>query len=114
MTEIKVGLGTCGISAGGYGVYDALKAVKKEKNLEVDLKETGCMGMGYREVLVEVSDDKGSWLYANVDEKGVRKIGEEHLKNGKPVEPSQSISFSSSHNSSADAFMVLLPFVLAL
>jgi len=86
MTEIKVGLGTCGISAGGYGVYDALKAVKEEKKLEFDLKETGCMGMCYREVLVEVNDDSGKWLYANVNEKGARKIVEEHLEGGRPVE----------------------------
>jgi len=86
MTEIKVGLGTCGISAGGYGVYDELKAVKENKNLEFDLKETGCMGMCYREVLVEVNDEKGSWLYANVDKKGVQKIVEDHIIGGNPVD----------------------------
>ncbi|MEN8222292.1 MAG: NADH-quinone oxidoreductase subunit NuoF [Acidobacteriota bacterium] len=85
MIEIKVGLGTCGISAGGYGVFDELKAAKEDKKLEFDLKETGCMGMCYREVLVEVNDEKGSWLYANVDNKGVHKIVEDHIVNGNPV-----------------------------
>ncbi len=86
MTEIKVGLGTCGISAGGYGIYDELKAAKEDKKLEFDLKETGCMGMCYREVLVEVNDEEGSWLYANVDKKGVQKIVEDHIIGGNPVD----------------------------
>ena len=54
MKEIRVGLGTCGYSAGGEAVYRALEKEIKEKNLDVKLKETGCMGMCYEEVLVEV------------------------------------------------------------
>ncbi len=85
MTEIKVGLGTCGISAGGYSVYEELKNEINNRGLKIDLKETGCMGMCYREVLVEVIDDSGSFLYGDVDKKKAKQIIEEHIGKNKPV-----------------------------
>jgi len=86
MVEVKVGLGTCGISAGGYTVFDELKIEKDKNNIDFELKETGCMGMCYREVLVEINDDNGKWLYAEVDKIKVKKIVEDHLISGKPIE----------------------------
>ena len=86
MVEVKVGLGTCGISAGGYSVFDELKIEKDKKNIDFELKETGCMGMCYREVLVEINDDNGKWIYADVDKAKVKKIVEDQLVSGKPVE----------------------------
>ncbi len=86
MVEVKVGLGTCGISAGGYTVFDELKIEKDKNNIDFELKETGCMGMCYREVLVEINDDNGKWLYAEVDKAKVKKIVEDHLISGKPIE----------------------------
>ncbi len=86
MVEVKVGLGTCGISAGGYTVFDELKIEKDKNNIDFELKETGCMGMCYREVLVEINDEKGKWLYAEVDKARVKKIVEDHLISGKPIE----------------------------
>jgi len=39
------------------------------KNLHLDVKvtETGCMGMCYDEVLVEVVEDAKKYLYAKID-----------------------------------------------
>lgn len=85
MKEIKVGLATCGIAAGGMLVYDELKKEIKNNNIEVELKKTGCMGMCYREVLVEVVDDSDSCLYANVTPDKVKRIVYEHIINKKPV-----------------------------
>lgn len=85
MKEIKVGLATCGIAAGGMLVYDELKKEIKNNNIEVELKKTGCMGMCYREVLVEVKDDSDSYLYANVTPDKVKQIVYEHIINKKPV-----------------------------
>ena len=63
--EIKVGLGTCGISAGGSAVYEELeKELKNNQLVDVVLKETGCMGMCYEEVLVEVINNGDKTLYA--------------------------------------------------
>jgi NADH-quinone oxidoreductase subunit F len=86
MKQIKVGLGTCGISAGGLPVYDALKQQVKQKGLEVEVKETGCMGMCYDEVLVEIVDNGTSHLYAGVTPERVERIIDEHIIDNRPVE----------------------------
>ncbi len=84
--EIKVGLGTCGISAGGDLVYKALKKSLREKKLDIPVKETGCMGMCYEEVLVEVVNEKESFLYAKVTADKVNRIVDQHILNNQPVE----------------------------
>lgn len=84
--EIKVGLGTCGIAAGGELVYKALKKTLREKNLEIPVKETGCMGMCFEEVLVEVVNEKESFLYAKVTPDKVERIVDQHILNKRPVE----------------------------
>jgi len=83
--EIKVGLGTCGISAGGKAVFAALKQGIAERNLDVTLKETGCMGMCYEEVLVEVTDPTGNWLYAKVTPEKVSGILDQHIVGKQPI-----------------------------
>lgn len=85
MKEIKVGVATCGIAAGGMLVYDELKKEIKNNNIDVKLKKTGCMGMCYKEVLVEVIDDSDSYLYENITTDKVKRIITEHIINNKPV-----------------------------
>jgi len=87
MTTITVGTGTCGISAGADAVLDALRSGLEEGGLQdVALEETGCMGMCYREVLVEVKDDAGAFLYGEVTPARVTRILEDHVKGGKPID----------------------------
>ena len=85
MKKVKVGLGTCGISAGGELVFNKLKEEIKTNNLEIEVNETGCMGMCYEEALVEVVDDNDSFLYSNVTVDKVGRIVNEHLIKNKPV-----------------------------
>lgn len=85
MKHIKVGLGTCGISAGGDTIYQELKKEIKNNNLNVDIKETGCIGMCYDEVLVEVADETDTYLYHKVTVEKVKKIISEHIINNNPV-----------------------------
>lgn len=85
MKEIKVGLGTCGISAGGAAVYSTLQD-RLENIGDVVLKETGCMGMCYEEVLVEVIDSAGSWLYSKVTPERAAEIVDKHVKGDTPVD----------------------------
>ena len=60
---VKVGLATCGVAAGGREVYDALSTKLGGKGLNVELKQTGCMGMCYNEVQVEVSPPQGESVF---------------------------------------------------
>jgi NADH-quinone oxidoreductase subunit F len=83
---VRVGLASCGIAAGGRKVYDAFKAQLGEAGLDVRLKQTGCLGMCYNEVLVEVvSPQNESTFYGKVTPDRVPRIVSEHLSQGKPV-----------------------------
>jgi NADH-quinone oxidoreductase subunit F len=86
MKEIKVGLATCGIAAGGETVYEEIKKELKENNLDIPVRETGCMGMCYAEVLVELVDDSESHLYSKVTPDKIKRIINEHVIENKPVE----------------------------
>jgi NADH-quinone oxidoreductase subunit F len=84
-TQVIVGLGSCGIAAGANKVYDKINSLKNADKLEFKLKKTSCVGMCYREPLVEVIDDSGSYLYGNVDDKLAVDIINEHVLNENPV-----------------------------
>ena len=84
---VRVGLASCGLAAGGQKVYDALSAQLNAHGLRnVELKRTGCMGLCYREVLVELAPPQGKRIfYKNVTPEQVQRIVEEHLIGGQPV-----------------------------
>jgi len=86
MKEIKVGLATCGIAAGGETVYEEFKKEIKENNLDIPVNETGCMGMCYAEVLVELVDENESHLYSKITPDKVKRIITEHVMENNPVE----------------------------
>jgi len=86
MKTIKVGLGTCGVSAGGEKTYEAIKHGIEKENIQVVLKETGCNGMCYREPLVEVIDEENhSFLYGDVTPEKATRIMTDHVLNNMPV-----------------------------
>jgi NADH-quinone oxidoreductase subunit F len=86
MKTVAIGLGTCGISAGGEKVYKAFQDELKERPDAFVLKETGCIGMCYREVLVEVSNGDGNpRLYGDVTPDRVGKIVEEDVLHDRPI-----------------------------
>jgi NADH-quinone oxidoreductase subunit F len=85
MKEIRVGLGTCGISAGGVQVFNRFKEELELNNLNALLKETGCMGMCYEEVLVEIVENGSHFLYGRITPERVDKIIQEHIKQNRPV-----------------------------
>ncbi len=84
--EIKVGLGTCGISAGGELIFEEIKNELEKQGANVKVKETGCMGMCYMEVLVEVSINGESYLYCKVTPDKVKKIIDMHIIHNKPID----------------------------
>ncbi len=86
MKKIKVGLGTCGISAGGELVYNKFREELDKQPSIAELCETGCNGMCYEEVLVEIEDENKSYLYSRVTVDRVGKIINEHIINNNPID----------------------------
>ncbi|HFD04981.1 MAG TPA: NADH-quinone oxidoreductase subunit F, partial [Firmicutes bacterium] len=86
--KITVGMGSCGIAAGAKPVYDKLNKLIMEKNHpEITLEETGCVGMCYKEPLVEVIDTETGQktLYGGVTPEKVEKIFTEHIENNSVI-----------------------------
>lgn len=84
--KVIVGLGSCGIAAGAKKVFDKLSVLRESQGFDFILDKTSCIGMCYREPLVEVIDENGSWLYGEIDEKKAQKIFNDHIIKGIPVE----------------------------
>jgi NADH-quinone oxidoreductase subunit F len=84
-TKVIVGLGSCGVAAGAGKVYDKILALQKAENLEFELKKTSCVGMCFREPLVEIIDDDGHYLYGEVNEDRAVEILNSHIVNHNPV-----------------------------
>lgn len=68
--RVTVGLATCGISAGGLKVYEALE----NANIGIPLQKVGCIGMCYNEPIVTVKQHGKKSIYALVTKDNVHKI----------------------------------------
>ncbi|HBT20445.1 MAG TPA: NADH-quinone oxidoreductase subunit F [Peptococcaceae bacterium] len=83
LKTIKVGLASCGIAAGASKVFDYLESnLPKEKT---KLMKTGCIGMCFKEPLVEINDETGTFIYGSVDVKKAERIVKEHILQGNPI-----------------------------
>ena len=83
--KVLVGMASCGIAAGANKVYEKIDSLKKSESLSFDLIKTGCVGMCYKEPLLEVIDESGSYLYGEVNEAKAIEIFENHIKQSEPV-----------------------------
>ena len=52
--RILIGLGTCGIAAGGRGVLAALEEKLVQEGIEADVVKVGCIGMCFNEPLLDI------------------------------------------------------------
>jgi NADH-quinone oxidoreductase subunit F len=84
-TTVTVGLGSCGIAAGAGKTYEKIKAMKESENMDFNLKKTSCIGMCYREPLVEIKDDSGTYLYGDVSEDRAIEVIEKHINQKDPI-----------------------------
>ncbi len=84
-TQVIVGLGSCGIAAGANKVYAKIEALKQAEGLDFQLKKTSCVGMCYREPLVEIVDESGSYLYGEIDDEKAIEIVDKHVNQGNPI-----------------------------
>ncbi len=83
---IIIGMGTCGLASGSRGVLSQVEEELASLKLEVPILKTGCIGMCYQEVLVDVSlPGRSRVTYAKVEPEMVSKIISNHVVKGKPV-----------------------------
>ena len=87
MQAVMVGLGSCGIAAGGLAVQRRFGELIGPEDEGVTLKETGCIGLCHREVLVEIVEDgRRRTLYGGMTPDRVDRVVVDHLRGGRPVE----------------------------
>lgn len=84
--KIRVGLGSCGIAAGGKKVMEKLHEELDIRGLGVDVEATGCVGMCFFEPLIDIIDGEQIITYGNVTPEMVGEIVESHIVNGQPIE----------------------------
>ena len=83
--KVAIGLGTCGIAAGGEKVWSAVNEYVENECLDVDIMSTGCLGMCYAEPIMEVHvPGEPRFVYGNVKPDTAVEILERHLKYGRP------------------------------
>ncbi len=82
---VTVGLGSCGIAAGAKKTFEKIQALKETENLHFELRKTSCVGMCYREPLVEITDDTGTYLYGEVDADRAIEVIEKHINQHDPI-----------------------------
>jgi len=86
ITEVLVGMGSCGIASGARAVCDLFRLAGEKLGYGFAVTETGCIGMCHREPLVElVAGDGTRTLYGGVDVALAKKIIAEHVAHGRPV-----------------------------
>lgn len=86
--KIIVGMGTCGIAAGAREVMSAiLEELGKRHLVDVQVQQTGCIGMCEKEVLVDIlRPGEPRITYGKVKPTDVPKIIADHVVNGRIIE----------------------------
>jgi (2Fe-2S) ferredoxin len=85
--RVVVGMATCGISAGARPVLQAFIEEVSKRNLNnVQVVQTGCIGMCTYEPIVEITaPDEEKVTYVFMDADKVKKVVSDHLVNGHVV-----------------------------
>ncbi len=84
--RIVVGLGTCGIAAGGNKVMAAIKNEVASRGLDVDVDFTSCIGMCFAEPAVEIGlPGQASVVYGGIYPDKVGQLIDGHVVGKKPV-----------------------------
>ncbi|SRR6056297_628107 len=78
--EIIIGMGTCGIAAGAKKILSAVTEAVEEKELDVKIIETGCIGMCEKEPLMDIKmPGMDRVTYGELEADNVKEIINKHL-----------------------------------
>lgn len=84
--RILVGAGTCGLSAGASQVIKTLKEELLKNGLaHIEVLKTGCIGMCFCEVLIEIDDNGQKRLYGNVTPERACTIIKKDIIDSEPI-----------------------------
>ena len=73
--KLVIGKGSCGIAAGADKVSDSAEKYIAEKNLNIPVSVTGCIGMCYLEPIVDIIKDNGEkTTYVKVTADAIKEI----------------------------------------
>lgn len=87
LTQIKVAMSTCGISAGSKEIFDYMFEKINQKNLDIVLTQTECMGYCNQEPTIEVTiEGKQPVIFGNVDKKRADEILDKYISKGDQIE----------------------------
>lgn len=79
--EIRIGLGSCCVASGSGEIQKAVQEAVGTQNLNVKLKDVGCVGMCHQVPLVEiVPNNSDPILYAKVKPEDVKAIVDKHFE----------------------------------
>ena len=86
--RVIIGLGTCGIAAGGRKIMEvAMEEIAKRGLKDVSVETTGCIGMCQNEPLMDiVRPGEPRVTYGNLKPEDVPRIIADHLVNGNIVQ----------------------------
>jgi len=79
---IRVGASTCGLAAGADQTLAALERQISQRQLDVTIQRTGCLGACHREPLVEVISNGDSVLYGPITPERVALLLDQHFGMG--------------------------------
>lgn len=86
-TRVVVGMATCGIASGARPVLTALSDAVQEQGLsEINVTQTGCIGLCQYEPIVEVTiPGQQKVTYVKMTPEKALDVLEKHVKGGEPV-----------------------------
>lgn len=87
-SRVRVGMASCGISAGADAVMQEFAAAANDAGLKgVEVISTGCVGRCDLEPMAEVTRGTDPpVLYIHLTPEKARRIVQEHLAGGKPID----------------------------
>jgi len=87
-------MGTCGLSAGARQVYERFESILEANPGAFELSGTSCIGMCYREPLVEIRSGDERTIYGGVSAELAQEIFDHHVKGGKVLEEHLALGIS--------------------
>jgi NADP-reducing hydrogenase subunit HndB len=86
--KVTVHMGTCGIAAGARDIMGVFRdEIANREALDVMLTNSGCAGLCAKEPMITVEvADQAPVKYVLLNKEKARRIFEEHVMGGKPVE----------------------------